>query len=162
MRGLEKNPVTKPSPSGNPIVKNYEMRMMKNGHKYLAEVGEKNLYNLIQDHKDECDVVKIVKRAKMGDPSALMKLQNTNAKYGDMTLQPNNLIEAHQMIVDAKKEFEKLPIEIKEKFNNDPMQFLADEKKVNEVLTNYMKEKKMIKEESKTESKEEIKTEEKL
>lgn len=149
MRSLEKNLETKFSPSGNPIIKHYEMRLTKSGHKYLAEVGEKNLYNLIQDHKDECDIKQIIRRAQMGDPTALMKLQNTNKKYGDMTLQPANLIEAHQMITDAKKAFYELPTEVREKFGNDPLKFMADEKKVNEVLTNYLKEKGVIKEEVK-------------
>lgn len=158
MRGLEKNPVTKPSPCGNPIIPHYEMRLTKNGQKYLSQVGQKNLYNIIQDHKDECDVKQIIRRAKMGDPSALMKLQNTNAKYGDMTLQPKNLIEAHQMITDAKKAFYELPTEVREKFGNDPIKFMADEKKVNEVLTNYMKEKGIITKEQKVETKGETTT----
>lgn len=140
---------TRPSPAGNRIIPKYEMRMMKNGHKYLAKTGEVNIYERIQDYKDECDAKKIVQRAKMGDPNAIARIQNAKTNYGDTTLLPKNLMEAQQMIIDGKKAFAELPKEIREKFNNDPMQFMADEKKVREVTTEYLKAKGALKEEPK-------------
>lgn len=138
------------SPAGNRIQKKYEMRMMKNGHKYIAETGEVDIYEHIQERKDECDAKKIIQRARMGDPNAIAKIQNARTAYGDTTLMPSNLMEAQQRIIDGKKAFYELPKEIREKFNNDPMQFMADEKKVNEVTTEYLKDKGVIKEEQKT------------
>lgn len=134
------------SPAGNRIQKKYEMRMMKNGHKYLAETGEIDIYERIQERKDECDAKKIIQRARMGDPNAIAKIQNARTNYGDTTLMPKNLMEAQQKIIDGKKAFYELPKEIREKFNNDPMQFMADEQKVNEVTTEYLKAKGVIKE----------------
>ena len=145
-RQLNETP-TKCSPCGNRIQEKYEMRMMKNGHKYLAKTGEINIYERIQDKKEECDAKKIIQRAKMGDPNAIARIQNAKTNYGDTTLMPKNLMEAQQMIIDGKRAFENLPKEIREKFNNDPMQFLADEKKVSEVTTEYLKAKGAIKEE---------------
>lgn len=132
------------SPAGNEIKKIYEMRMTKNGHKYIKETGQINMREKIQEHRDECDAKTIVKRARMGDANAIARIQNARTNYGDTTLIPHNLMEAQQMIIDGKKAFEKLPKEIRQQFNNDPMQFLADEKKVAQVTEKYLIEKGII------------------
>lgn len=146
------------SPAGTQIKKIYEMRMTKTGHKYLKETNEINMYERIQERKDECDAKKIIQRAKLGDPNAIARIQNAKTNYGDTTLLPKNLMEAQQMIMDGKKAFYELPKEIREKFNNDPMQFLADENKVKEVTIDYLKAKGAWKEEVKETSTETNKT----
>ena len=135
------------SPAGSRIKEVHEMRMTKSGHKYISKVGEINIYERIQDHKDECDAKKIIQRAKLGDSNAIARIQNARTNYGDTTLIPHNLMEAQQMIIDGKKAFNSLPKEIREKFNNDPMQFLANEQKVAEVTEQYLKDNGYLKEE---------------
>ena len=51
-RQLIENVVDEPSPAGEQTITNYEMRMTKSGHKYLAETGTVNIYDKIQDNKD--------------------------------------------------------------------------------------------------------------
>ena len=111
------------SPAGSKEKTRYEMRMTKTGHKYIKAVETINIYDRIQDNKDECDAKKIVKRATMGDPNAIAKIKQVKTNYGDTTLMPHNLMEAQQMIIDGKKAFDSLPKEIREQFNNDHMQF---------------------------------------
>lgn len=139
-RQLMENIVDEPSPAGEQTITNYEMRMTKSGHKYLAETGTVNIYDKIQDNKNACDVKKIVQRAVMGDINAIARIKNVRDNYGDTTKIPSNLMEAQQMIIDAKKAFDQLPKEIRQKFNNNAMEFMADEGKVKEVTEQWLKD----------------------
>ena len=76
----------------------------------------------------------------MGDINAIAKIKNVRDNYGDTTKIPSNLMEAQQMIIDAKKAFDQLPKEIRQKFNNNAMEFMADEAKVKEVTEQWLKD----------------------
>lgn len=76
-----------------------------------------------QDAKDDCDVNMILERmARSGlDPHESRKAQ---AQYGDWTQFPSNYQEAYNQVLQAQETFSQLPSQIRENFNNDPLQFL--------------------------------------
>lgn len=115
-----------------------------NGRRKLVKDKEVAIYDLIQSHREECEIENIIRRAVEGDYNALNVV---NGVFQDITNCPASIAEAQQYIIDAKNEFEKLPKEIKAKFeynaelyiaelNNDPKSWLektgfAEEIKLN-------------------------------
>lgn len=94
-----------------------------NGRRFLAKDKPVQVYDLIQSHKEECEIENIIRRAVEGDYNAL------NAKQGvfmDITNCPSSIAEAQQYIINAKEEFEKLPKEIKQKFEFNPEIYIAE------------------------------------
>ncbi len=82
----------------------------------LEEKGEKPFYDIIQSHADSCKLSNILKRAQLGDYSAL------NARPGnylDISDAPSSLIEVFSRGEQARNKFDKLPSEIKELFGSD-------------------------------------------
>lgn len=103
------------------------------GHKTVVRVGETNFYNKIQEHAEECKIENIIKRATLGDMTALNK---KTAEYFDATQMPTNLAEAQQAIIRMENIFAELPIEIRREYNFSPEQFIADfgSAKFNELM----------------------------
>lgn len=81
----------------------------------LVKTGTKDLYSEIQSHKEECDIEQIISRVKLGDTSGLRE----DGNYIDCTVFPKGLNKTREMIAKAEDEFNKLPIEIRNKFGND-------------------------------------------
>lgn len=115
-------PETISAETGTEYDKTYTMILDKNGIKHLRCTGETNRYKKIQSHLDECLVENILAKATM-DPSVLNKRQGL---YFDSTSMPKTLAEAQNAILALNQEFEKLPAEIKNKFNNSPEQYVAE------------------------------------
>ena len=118
---------------GSPEKIEYQLRVV-DGEEKLVVTGKSDWYAYIQSHKDSVDIHKILERcAMLDDYSPLMRMP---AQFMDVTEMPKNLAEAHTMIKDAKNYFDMLPIEIKEKYENNYMQFIQDigsEKFINNV-----------------------------
>lgn len=91
------------------------------GNVDLVEAGKENLREIIQSAKDSCDITVILSQAAT-DPSVLNRAPGV---FGDFTKMPETYAEMLQLQIDSKRYFEKLPIEIKKKFDNDPMKFMA-------------------------------------
>lgn len=108
---------------GSPVKIEYQLRVV-DGEEKLVETGKSDWYAYIQTHKDSVDIHKILERcAMLDDYSPLMRMP---AQFMDVTQMPKNLAEAHTMIQDAKNFFEQMPVEIKEKYENNYMQFISD------------------------------------
>lgn len=108
---------------GSPVKIEYQLRII-DGEEKLVETGKSDWYAYIQSHKDSVDIHKILERcAMLDDYSPLMRMP---AQFMDVTQMPKNLAEAHTMIQDAKNFFEQMPIEIKQKYENNYMQFISD------------------------------------
>lgn len=120
-KSMYNRPATIAAATGTEFDKTYTMILDKNGHKHLKCTGETNRYKKIQSHLEECLVENILAKATM-DPSVLNKRQGT---YFDSTQMPKTLAEAQNAILALNQEFEKLPAEIKQKFNNSPEQYVA-------------------------------------
>ena len=82
----------------------------------LVPDGKKNLYAEIQSYKDSCDINKIVERYAAGEIDILNQIQGV---YGDFSAAPTDLAESYRISRDLEYQFDRLPIEIKEKFDNN-------------------------------------------
>lgn len=110
-----------------PIGQKTEMRhsptILKDGRRILKRDREVDIYNLIQSHREECEIENIIRRAVEGDYNALNAINGT---YADITNCPSSIAEAQQYIINAKADFEKLPKEIKSKFEFNPEMYVAE------------------------------------
>lgn len=87
-----------------------------NGEIVLTETGVHDWYEEIQSHRASCDLQLILKRFLDGDESALSRRQGM---YGDFTSMPKTYMDMLNMSIKAEQMFAELPIEIKQKFNNN-------------------------------------------
>lgn len=111
-----------PSQPGSGVVDEYTAQYCKDGTIELIKTGEHDLYADIQSHKDSCDLQTIIRQYFNGDPAALSRVQGV---YMDVTEIPDNIHEAMQLMDNARKDFDKLPVDVKERFDFDANKFLA-------------------------------------
>lgn len=97
--------------------------ILKDGRRILKRDREVDIYNLIQSHREECEIENIIRRAVEGDYNALNAINGT---YADITNCPSSIAEAQQYIINAKNEFEKLPKDIKSKFEYNAELYVAE------------------------------------
>lgn len=108
--------------SGSPMKNEYSYKRDNFGRKVLEKSGETNLYELIQLSLEETKIENILARCAAGDTSML---HPTGGQYLDTTEMPNNLIEAQQAIQQLENTWADLPMEIKNKYNNDVEYFIG-------------------------------------
>lgn len=109
--------------SGNRMKDEMQLRVV-DGYEKLVKVGESDLYEEIQSHRDSVDINKILERClNTGDFSVLNVMPS---RFMDTTSMPKTLAEAHSMIKDAENYFNKLPVEIKNQYNNSFVEFVSD------------------------------------
>lgn len=95
-----------------------------NGHKSLTKTGEKtNIYLKIQTHADECDIEKILNRCEV---EGYEILDRREVMEGDVTMVPKSLLEAQITLQNQENEFNKLPLEIRKKFNFNFSEYIAE------------------------------------
>lgn len=89
----------------------------------LIQDGMINIYDQIQSHKDSCDVNLMIKRFENGDLTALGTPRDP--VYMDVTDMPKTYAELYQKVIDAKNEFNALPLDLREKFDFDPDKYIS-------------------------------------
>lgn len=93
----------------------------------------KPLYTTEQAHKDRCDVNKIIKRY---DKDGLIRhVTRFEAKFGDLSGEDFKTMT--DKVINAKNSFDKLPSEIRNRFNNDPgslLEFMDNPENRNEAI----------------------------
>lgn len=109
---------------GSPEATTYEYRIdKKTGRKISVPNGVTNLYNKIQAHLEQSKIENIVKRARGGDISALEKM---NGQYIDISDAPTSMLEANDLMLRVRQEFETLPVETKRLFEFDSNRYIAE------------------------------------
>lgn len=108
--------------SGSPMKNEYGYKRDNFGRKVLEKTGETNLYELIQLSLEDTKIENILARCAAGDTSML---HPTGGQYLDTTELPNNLIEAQQAIQQLENTWQDLPMDIKNKYNNDVEYFIG-------------------------------------
>lgn len=101
--------------SGSDIHILYSGKLMPNGEIKLSECGKESISDKIQAQVPFTDINYIINRLTMGDTSVL----RDGAMYGDFTEVPKSLAEALEVIINGQKKFDELPVEIKNKFDNN-------------------------------------------
>lgn len=109
--------------SGSPVKIEYQLRIV-DGTKTLVATGKTSLYDYIQSHADSVDIHKILERCAMMDDYSL--LNRMPAQFMDVSAMPKNLAEAYAMVQDAENFFDRMPTDIKEKYDNNFIQFIQD------------------------------------
>lgn len=109
--------------AGKRLIDVYKLEFNEDGSKDLVVVDHKDIYMEIQSHAASCDIHNIIEKCMItGDPSPLYK---TEGYYGDLAEMPKSRIEALQMLEDANNLWKGLPVEVKQKFDNDVSKFFA-------------------------------------
>lgn len=111
------------SDPGSREANDYRVEINDKGHKSLKFIGTHDIYQDIQSYAEECKIENIIARAAAGDPNALNQRRGT---YADITDTPKNLAEAQNIILKLSTEFDKLPTEIRSKFDNSKEKFIRD------------------------------------
>uniref|UniRef100_A0AAU8B0A8 Internal scaffolding protein n=1 Tax=Dulem virus 161 TaxID=3145638 RepID=A0AAU8B0A8_9VIRU len=100
----------------------YSPVLDENGHLELEESGVENIYDMIQSHKDSCDINLLVKRFAAGEIDVLEKRQG---QYLDVTQFPVTYAEMLNNVIDGEKKFYELPVEVRARFGHSFTQWLA-------------------------------------
>lgn len=109
------------TPAGNPIVKKYEHRIDDFGAKKLKEIGERNIYEEIQEYLEDSKIENLINRVISGDVSML----RPDGQYIDLTAMPKNMIEAQQIINDLQNTWKGLPVDLRAKYNHSVEEFIG-------------------------------------
>lgn len=111
------------APAGNHIEMRHNPYMLSNGRRELRKDKAVAIHELIQSHKEECEIENIIRRYVEGD---LQVLQQRYGQFMDITNCPSSIADAQQFIINAKEEFTHLPKEIKAKFEYNPELYIAE------------------------------------
>lgn len=95
----------------------------KSGKKELVKVGETCVYDTIQSDFESTKIENILHKLAMGDFTVLKQAELTYVDENDF---PKNLMEAQNIVVKAKAEFDKFPTEVKELFHNSPEEYVSE------------------------------------
>lgn len=110
------------SVTGSPVRDIYEGRYDDDGRIVLDLIGREDLYGYIQSHRDSVDINVLLNRYRNGDVDALNRI---NGIYGDFTSAPASYAEMLNTVIRGEHEFYKLPLEVRERFNNSFGEFVA-------------------------------------
>lgn len=108
---------------GSPILDIFKLKFEDDGTQTLEKIGEKNIYEEIQSHKDSVDIHVILGQCmRKGDYSLLYQREGF---FGDISEMPTTYAEVLQHVADAEELWKQLPAEVKEKFDNSVAKFYA-------------------------------------
>lgn len=101
----------------------YEYKVTDKG-KELVKIGETDVYALIQSRLEETKIENIIKRATY-DPTVLGSQDwQTSGQMVDISDIPTDYHTWYGRILEAQKEFDKLPAEMRIKWDNDVEKFV--------------------------------------
>lgn len=110
--------------SGSRYEKEYQEQIdKKTGKKTLVVTGKKDIYALIQSDLESTKIENILHKLAVGDFSVLRQAELTYVDEKDF---PHSLMEAQNIVIKAKQEFEKMPVEVKKLFNNSAEQYVSE------------------------------------
>ncbi|WNK14578.1 MAG: internal scaffolding protein [Microvirus sp.] len=74
------------------------------------------------EFQDECDINQIMARF---EKTGMVPVNSVGVpQYLDLTMTPDNLMQAMNLMVDAETSFMLLPAHVRKEFDNDPMRFV--------------------------------------
>lgn len=117
-----KTPEAKKTECGDEFINTYQEQINKSGKKELKKTGKHNVYEEIQLDVENCKIENILHAVAMGDLNAL---HQRDASYVDATTMPKNLREAQDLVIKMKDEFYNMPLEVRQKFDNSPEQYVS-------------------------------------
>lgn len=119
MRFADNSFVSEP---GSPFHTVYSPKVGKDGVIDLVESGVEDTDAYIQSFADSVDINTILTRVSNGE---MELLHQRNGVFGDFTGMPKTYAEALQLHIDSNRLFASLPVDIRQKFDNDENKFFA-------------------------------------
>lgn len=116
-------PEKEPTCAGDELLEVYQECIGPNGEKTIELTGYTNTYQKIQADLEETKIENIIHKMMMGD-FTMLKAQN--GQYVDATTMPKSLMEAQNIIIRAKDEFEKFPAEVRKMFDNSAEKYVSE------------------------------------
>lgn len=109
--------------AGSPFENTYQEQInKKSGKKELVKIGETNVYERIQQDLEQSKIENIINRIAKGDLEVFKEARLTYVDEEDF---PHSLMEAQNIVVKAKAEFDKMPTKVKELFHNSPEEYVS-------------------------------------
>lgn len=103
------------TPAGSPLHDVLEPRFDGVSTK-LVSTGKENIQDKINAYAPFCDLTYMLNRLAIGDTSVI---NPRSPMYGNFAGMPNNINDALNYFSNAEKQFNKLDLETRKKFNND-------------------------------------------
>lgn len=100
---------------GDPIKIVFSPRYTEDGVLDLVPTGSENLYDYIQSHKESTDIHVLLDRFANGETDVLSRMQGF---YADVTDMPKTYAEVLNAVIVGEETFARLPIEVKQRFDN--------------------------------------------
>lgn len=100
----------------------YSPRYDDRGVLDLVATGQENLYEYIQSHKESVDIHVLLDRFVNGETDVLSRMQGFYADVSDM---PKTYAEVLNAVIIGEETFSKLPVEVKQRFNNSFSEWLS-------------------------------------
>ena len=116
-------PRTLAAPAGTEYEDDFEYRLDAQGNKQLVKTGRHNLQDRIQSSLESTKIENILRRAQLGDPTALAAV---NGQYIDVTGFPRNLAELQSLIIRVEQDFERLPLDVRRAYDFSAEKYIAD------------------------------------
>lgn len=110
-----------PQNVGSRIRQLYTSSINEDGEIELLPSGTENLYDMIQSHKDSCDIHVLMARFANGDASVLSQRQGA---YGDFTQLPTTYAGLLNAVIAGENYFNSLPLETRAKFDHSFERFM--------------------------------------
>lgn len=101
---------------GSPLKEKFHGKVMDSGEIVLVSDGFDNLQDYIESFAEETKIENIINRVNNGE---IDLLNAATGAYIDSVGMPKTYAEILQTVIDGQKVFERLPVDIKEKFGND-------------------------------------------
>ena len=111
------------TPAGDKYLDVFQEEIGKDGKLDLVCIGKTNIYDKIQEDLESTKIENILQAVAMGDLSVL---KSQEPVYIDATTFPKTFMEAQNIVVKAKQEFEKFPQEIKDLFEGSAEMYVSE------------------------------------
>lgn len=111
-----------PTAAGNPEEIEYAPVIGEDGVLSLEPVGTIDLRSQIDSYRESCDLNVLLSRYANGDASALSA---TQGNYFDAVGMPRTYAEMLNTVISAENQFMKLPLNVRERFDNSFHRWLS-------------------------------------
>lgn len=102
----------------------YSGKLCPDGQIRLTESGKESISEKINAEKMFTDISYIRSRLALGDTSVIRPA--SSVMYGDLTKAPKTLADNLQIFINARSSFDNLPLETRNKFDNNYLKWLQD------------------------------------
>lgn len=110
-------PESKPTCAGEKTRKTYRWAENEDGKKILVEDEEIVIADEVESYHEETKINNIIKRATFDVNAANMLLGDNGKEGADLTMMPENLMEAQNIVVKAKQAYANLTPKQQAEFN---------------------------------------------